>query len=787
MINNLLESLCVPPPDISLEDVRAVALTDFDLEGEISELGGERDRNFRITSDQHDVLIKVANPGEQDDILDMQCQALLHIENSDSELPTPKIIQPRSCGLWATLNTDSGETFRVRAFRYLPGEPIGQGCDDSGLMFNIGNTVARLNQALCGFFHASARHLLAWNVQCFDQLEGLRKHVKNKQELDLIDAALQQFNQMVKPNLIRCPHQIIHNDVSFHNTVVESKGSATISGIFDFGDMIYGPVIQDLANAAAEIPAGGQSPLNGCADIVAGFNALRPLSDIEFSLLPTMITCRLALGLLISHWSDAEVSWQDQRDHLDGWHEKSAQSLELLLGQSQNDIENLLRASCGNNLGENYLISNNTKSTNQLLMQRNQYLANADYIAYDEPIHVISGRGVWLTDADGKQYLDAYNNVPHAGHCHPEIVAATAKQIATLNTNTRYLYHSISEYCERITNTLPDGLDSCFFVSSGSEANDLAWRLATAWTGHSGGMILDNAYHGITEAAFAFSPAETNKPTPDHIQTIPGPDDYRGQWSRDNNSRGVHYAELAHQGIYELRERGHKLAAFILDNIMSSSGIFPPPPGYLETLYQIVHKAGGLNIADEVQSGFGRTGKQMWGFQHGNVIPDIVTFGKPIAGGYPMGLVITRREIARYFQQQADFFSTTGGNPVACAAALAMLDVIDKQNLIENADRIGTQLQTELIELGNRFAIIGDVRGSGLFIGVELVIDRASKAPATQETRVIVNALRNAGVLVGIDGLFSNVIKIRPPMVFNEDHVQVLINALETVLSNLDK
>lgn len=367
----------------------------------------------------------------------------------------------------------------------------------------------------------------------------------------------------------------------------------------------------------------------------------------------------------------------------------------------------------------------------------------------------------------------------------PRIVSAISKQTATLNTNTRYVYDIAASYAERLSSTLPKGLDACYFVSSGSEANDLAWRLATTWTGNSGALILEHAYHGVTVAIDAMSPSEGksgNSPV-DHVAEITAQDDYRGPWKRTDPERGRKYAAYADDAIRQLKSRGYEPAAFFMDMIMSSSGIFAPAPGYLETLFNSVRNSGGLCIADEVQSGFGRTGAHMWGFEAGNVIPDIVTFGKPIAGGYPMGLVVTTREIADRFEQTTDFFSTTGGNPVACAAAMAMLDILEEESLMDNANRVGEEIMSEIQALSIRFPIIGDVRGSGLFIGVELVKDKQTLEPASHETQRVMNILRNNGVLVGMDGIYGNVLKIRPPMIFTTNHVEILLYELENALS----
>ncbi|MBT7109303.1 MAG: aminotransferase class III-fold pyridoxal phosphate-dependent enzyme, partial [Proteobacteria bacterium] len=542
------------------------------------------------------------------------------------------------------------------------------------------------------------------------------------------------------------------------------------------------PLIQDLAVTAAEVPLGSKNYFGRAADIVAGVNEVTPLERQEFELLPDLIIGRLVIGLLIQAWSDQEVAWTDDREYLIGLEEKTLRVLRDGDAMLDGEFKNLLLSACG--LRPNFLSERSNFSVQESWDKRNKFLGNASQISYSEPVNLVKGEGVWLFDSNDKAYLDAYNNVPHVGHCHPRVVASIAKQTATLNTNTRYLYDALPAYAENITSTLPPELDTCFFVSSGSEANDLAWRLSKNWTSQTGGLVIENAYHGVTDAVFDLSPAEAidGSTLKSHIEEIKAPDDYRGPWKRDDPDRGLHYAAYAGEAINKLMQKGHSPAAFLMDMIMSSSGIIVPLPLYTEEVYNRVKNAGGLFVADEVQSGFGRLGKAMWGFEIAGVTPDIVTFGKPIAAGYPMGLVVTRKEIAEKFERHSEFFSTTGGNPVACAAANMVLQVIKDEELMRNADSIGKLLVDGIRELADRYPIIGDVRGSGLFIGVELVKDVETLEPAALEAKSITDALKDEGVLIGVDGTHSNVLKIRPPMVINESNAKFLLQTFQQVL-----
>jgi 4-aminobutyrate aminotransferase-like enzyme len=325
------------------------------------------------------------------------------------------------------------------------------------------------------------------------------------------------------------------------------------------------------------------------------------------------------------------------------------------------------------------------------------------------------------------------------------------------------------------------------FVCSGSEANDLAWRLSKAHTGNSGAIVIQHAYHGTTDAVYELSPAEhaEGRPLADHVATVAAPDGYRGRFRKDDPDYADRYAALLDEAVSYLDSRGFAPAAFYLDLILSSSGVIAPPSGYLSSAFDKVRAAGGLCVADEVQSGFGRTGDHFWGFSAHDVVPDIVTLGKPIGNGYSMAAVVTTPAIVASLMNESEFFSTTGGNPVASAVGLAVLDVMEEEGLQDAARRVGAILRSQIEVLAEHHSLIGEVRGAGLFVGVELVRDRVTLEPATEEAAAVVNRMRELGVLVGVDGPYSNVLKIRPPLVFNESHALQLTDALDRALRQI--
>lgn len=420
-----------------------------------------------------------------------------------------------------------------------------------------------------------------------------------------------------------------------------------------------------------------------------------------------------------------------------------------------------------------------------LLARRKRLLGKAYRLFYDQPVHIVRGEGVWLYDSDGKKYLDVYNNVPHVGHCHPRVVDAMCKQAQVLNTHTRYLHENVLDYAEKLTSRFPDGLDIAMFACTGTEANELALRLARAKTGASGMIVTDHAYHGTSWAISQITSCyQSGEERGDNIVTVPAPDSYRGLYA-DDPQAAEKYAGHLHAAIEKLAQNGHRPAAFVVDTIFSNEGLPTVPPGYLAKAVEIVRDAGGLFVADEVQPGFGRLGTHFWGFESHGVIPDIATMGKPMGNGYPISALVTSEAIIESFQKTSHYFNTFGGTPVACAAALAVLDVIEKENLQAGALDTGNYIIARLREMATHREIIGDVRGSGLFIGIDLVRDRDSREPATVETDKIVNLLREQQVLIHSTGRHDNVLKIRPPIVFSKENADLLLEKFSDALDQV--
>jgi 4-aminobutyrate aminotransferase-like enzyme len=551
-----------------------------------------------------------------------------------------------------------------------------------------------------------------------------------------------------------------------------------VSGIVDFGDMAHTATVLDVPATLQSLVRDVGDPFEVAESFLAGYTSVVPLDADEAELLGDLLAGRMAQTILISEfrtrrypdnayirgWSEPAWTLLGQLEAY-GW-ERSSRRLAVAARRP------ILGAGAGGGAG-------------RLRERRDRVLGPAlEPLSYARPLHVVEGTGAWLMDADGRRYLDAYNNVPVVGHAHPRVVDAVARQAALVNTNTRYLHGNVVELAERITATLPDELDTVFFVNSGSEANDLAWRLATTATGADGGLVTEWAYHGVTAAIAALSPSEwTNGEAPDHVETLPAPNTYRGPYAEATDPADVARAAVE-SAVGRLAERGHRPAALYVDSLFTADGILVPAAAAVAAFADATRAAEALVVADEVQSGHCRTG-DMWGFEAWGFTPDVVTLGKPMGNGHPVAAVVTRRELAERFAGTTTWFSTFGGNPVACAAALAVLDVLDDERLAERARSVGHALRAGIGGLAERHPSIGDVRGRGLMAGVELVADAATKEPDAGLAGRVKEAMRERGVLIGTTGRAGNVLKIRPPLCITRDEAAIIVETLDEVLGGV--
>lgn len=418
-----------------------------------------------------------------------------------------------------------------------------------------------------------------------------------------------------------------------------------------------------------------------------------------------------------------------------------------------------------------------TAHERSMVERRQRLLGPAYRLFYEHPVHLVRGEGAWLFDAEGNRYLDCYNNVASMGHAHPRIVEAIAQQAARLNTHTRYLHETVLDYAEALLATFPPELAHVMFTCTGSEANDLALRIARTHTGGEGIVVTSLAYHGITSSLAELSPSlGESVPLGRHVATVPAPDLYRG-----GPDAPAHFAADISRAFTDLSRHGIRPCALLVDTMFTSDGVFPEPAGFLAAAAEAAHAAGAIFIADEVQPGFGRTGV-MWGFQRHGVIPDIVTMGKPMGNGHPIAGLVAQPELLENFGRRVRYFNTFGGNPVSAAAGLATLQVLQEEKLAENAAAVGAHMMTGLKKLAERHALIGDVRGAGLSLGCEMVLDRATKQPATVETGRLINLLRERRILISASGPGANILKIRPPLCLSREQADILLETMDELL-----
>ena len=422
---------------------------------------------------------------------------------------------------------------------------------------------------------------------------------------------------------------------------------------------------------------------------------------------------------------------------------------------------------------------------NRLQKLRKKYLSQSFSLSYNEPLHLVRGRGQYLYDSKGNEYLDAVNNIQHVGHSHPKVTEAANEQFKKLNTNTRYLDKTILDYARALTDKLPSNLNKCYFTNSGSESNDLALRIARNHSNSKETIVLEGAYHGHVTSLIEISPYKHDGPggkgPPEYVHVVPMPDPFRGIYR--GQSSGLKYAAEVKTILDEIRSNDKRVSAFIFEPILGCGGQIIPPNGFLSRSFKMVRDNNGVCIADEVQVGFGRMGESFWGFETQDIVPDIVTLGKSIGNGHPLSVVVTSEDLSNEFNNGMEYFNSFGGNPVSCAIGHTVLKIIEEEELQKNAFRVGNELKTLLNELKSVHDIIGDVRGKGLFLGIEIIRDLETLEPDKQVTHKIVNEMRNRKILLSSDGPDHNVIKVKPPMVFNSSNALFLVETLDKVLS----
>jgi 4-aminobutyrate aminotransferase-like enzyme/Ser/Thr protein kinase RdoA (MazF antagonist) len=724
------------PPRFSVEDAARIAAELFGLQATASALGSERDQAFLLDDGETGGVLKISNSGEDGAALDLEEAAIAHIAAVDADLPVARPLAPRA----------AFDGHQVRLFERRHGLKAGPELEDSAVR-GLAETHARVCLALRSFFHPAAGRELLWNIRATPELRPLLAEIEEPGRRALVERTLDRYDERVRPRWERLRAQVAHGDFNLDNLFVDERGRVT--GILDFGDCCHTALAADVAIALASILRG--RPVDDSFRVARialdGFASRLPLEELELELLGDLVAARLAAIVSISAWRSRR--FPENTAYIEAWDEDSWRLLEFLDGLAPEETAYELGARPPRT------------ATQELARRREDALGGLlTPLTYRRPVHAVRAEGVWIYEPDGHRLLDAYNNVPVVGHCHPRVAEAIVRQTRLAATNARYLAQPLVDLAERLLATFPPeaALDTVLLVNSGSEANDLAWRLATGTTGRDGALVTEHAYHGVTAASTALSPEDwPERTSPGSIARIPPP------------GSGCDL-ESALAGALEELDGG--LAATFLDGSLMSDGIHVPETAELRLLVERTHAAGGLYVADEVQAGHGRLGPELWSFARHGVAPDVVTLGKPMGNGYPVAAVVTRRELAEHFPYAGRTFSTFGGNPVAASAALAVLDVLEDERLPQRAAQVGERLRAAIETLGKRDVVA--VRGRGMLAGVQLSSSELAANAADE--------LREHGILVGRTGRNGDVLKVRPPLVFADEHAELLVAALDRTL-----
>ncbi len=768
-------------PKFNNEQVLQLLKQHYGLDGQLSELVSYADLNKKFTTACGQCfVVKIANSQQSFDQLDFENQVMSKLTKSDLSIHTPKLQKTIDTNaLMVKISDADNQQCWMRLITFLDGQ-LWADVDTSDLKYSssLGRNLAQIDTLLATIEHHASRDYLDWDLRHANSL--VRKHyssVHDAERIHLIDQSLIQFETQVIPLFPKLATQLIHNDANNYNLLVDSE-SAQVSGIFDFGDIVHSLRIAELAIAAAYAIMGKENIRETIQTLVLAYHQQNPLSETEIEVLIYCIQIRLALSICMSSY---EYSLTPENEYLlvsqnDAW-----RVLEQLEEIDVTGFHLSLKVKCG--------FTNQTAADDlkQIIEFRQKHLSENLSLAYQQPLKIIAGKGAYLYDHKGNRYLDMVNNVCHVGHCHPGVVAAGQQQMAVLNTNTRYLHDNIVEFSQQLLSTLPAELSVCMFVNSGSEANELALRLARAHTQGKAMIVVAGAYHGNANACIDISPYKFDGPggngEPDWVQQTIVPDPFRGKYRGSSIQTGKKYAADVSRAIEEIRLQKKPFCGFICESIQGVGGQIIHPEGYLKLAYQAVRKAGGVCIADEVQVGMGRVGSHWWAFQTQDVIPDILTIGKPLGNGHPLAAVVTTQAIAQSFVRGMEYFNTFGGNPVSCAIGTAVIKVLKKENLMAHALKIGDYLQQGLRQLQNQFPIIGDVRGLGLFIGVELIQDAHTLEPAVKQADYVIERLKDQRILLTTEGPLHNVLKIKPPLAFQKSDADYFLQMLKIILA----
>ena len=766
-------------------------------------LPSERDANILLDGRY---VLKVSNPAEDPAVVEMENAAMSYAARAAAGLPLPALIPAASGASVARVIDDAGAACLARLITVVPGSPAEGRPVTTELAGQVGALAARTSLALQGLFHRAGGRVLDWDVR-------RARHVLGEPDVLGRFGALGPRLASVLPRLaaaadatMALPAGLNHADITLTNILTSTiSGAPAITGLIDFGDMHHTAHVCDLAVTLTSVVRNtARQQLAGTWDlagaVLTGYQRHRPLTPQEAEVLGDLVISRLALTLAISQRLLA--AHPDNQAYIGQYDASTGRLLGELLDLGPDQVTRRLHTLAGTSRvihpGTRRPAADSSAGTadsgadsagraagaepGHLLRRRRRVTGGAlSPLFYSRPLHIVRGEGPWLFAADGSRYLDAYNNVAVVGHAHPTVTQAVSRQLGILNTHSRYLHTGVVELAERLIATMPEPLDTCLFTTSGTEANELAWRMATAWTGGNAAVIAEHAYHGSTKWMADLSSNEWPAgyhPCP--VATFAAPRLSTGGVDRQTAADRVTAAAT------RLADQGDQAALVLADLGFTSEGILDAPADFIGGLLDGAHSAGALFLADEVQVGFGRIGPAFWRFAAAGVTPDFVTLGKPMGAGYPIGAVITRREIAECLARDYEYFSTFAGTPAAAAAGLAVLDVLENERIPERTAAVGDHLRDRLRDLARQDARLGDVRGTGLIAGIDIGgAHTEDDAGRRVLARALLEALRDHHVLAGLTGPEGTVLKVRPPLIWHTKEADLFVAALAESLATI--
>lgn len=733
------------------------------MEGYISE-------NYLVTSDQGRHVLKVYDYSPQ---VEAEIMAETAFVNCLTHLDTRQVSQPtRNVNNDLVTKTKDGKILRLISF--VEGTFLAEAKHTPELFESFGGFMAKIDLKLEAFRNSSIEsRRLEWDLQNLPLIKPLAKYINDPSKRKLVNHYFHQWDLYVSPLLPQLRKAIIHNDANDWNILV-NEGHVT--GIIDFGDAVFTQLINELAIAITYGIFGKEDPLKWASYVIKGYHRKHPLEKQELEVLYYLIAGRLVTSVCKS--AQEKIN-QPESDYITVSEKPAWVLLEKWVTINPVNAKNQFFEAAG-------FETDQVETYDEVLSKRRNVIGPNVSVSYKTPIYMESAAFQYMFDRYGNTYLDAYNNIPHVGHQHPAIVEAAQRQVAKLNTNTRYLYDNLHEYAEQLLAKFPKPLSKVFFVNSGSAASDLAIRLAQNFTQKKTVAVMEHGYHGNTRLGIEISHYKYDGSgglgKANEIIEASIPNAFRSKFDQGGNT-GTLYAQ---EFINRLKLNNSEVAAFISEPIVGCGGQVPLAPGYLNEIYPYIRNQGGVCISDEVQTGFGRLGDYFWGYEMQQVIPDIVVLGKPIANGHPMGAVVTTDAIAQAFDNGMEFFSSFGGNPVSCEIGKAVLDVINEEQLQKNAKSVGDYHMQCLKDLKNEFPVIGDVRGSGLFIGIELV-EEGTLNPNTELAQHVKNSFRDQHILISTDGPHDSVIKSKPPLCFSKGNVDQVVDVFRSTLKGWKK